>query len=734
MVLSFCGKRAFLTRVTCNQFCPKRFGYIVLVPEIGEDLPDKNPLLREDGLLEFENVTVEKCVSVIGKQAVDVEKQVKELDGRVGEKEEIVDVFREIIDPLEQISSPLETTWGLAKTLYLGNSVLMPTKSYITIHDRARRARIAKFSSMNIFKAVKGAHIRGSESLTEEQKRLLQKYTLEGKLNGLDLNSEKKERLDHVLGKMGGERAKFRNKVDISTKQFKQLIEDYNVVRDFPPEVLQMFAKDPTQPTKGPWLVTLQPQVAANFLEYCPDRTMRWNVWQAQSRRSSTFGEKSLETSTVIEEIRFLRRDQAQILGYKNFIDMSMETKMAGSKENIMKMLEDLREKAKPAQDAEMKNLQSYAGQFGFKGQLEAHDIPYYRRKQLKALHNFEDDEIRDFFPLPKVLSGMLELCEKMFQIRIVERPSVNNNWHEDVRYFDILNEQEQPIAGFYLDLYTREDVKTHMKDNFGWTVGIRNRSTITNTKPLSALIFNFPAPIYGKPSLMSFDDVVMLFQRFGYALQHMLTTVNYAEVAGVSNIEWDAVEVASHVLSHFLFNPSTLKNISSHYATEDPLSDNLIRSIQASRTHLAGYDLCHQLYLSAFDLELHSRKDFWVDIMKELWPQYMTLPLEKKDAHPCSFSPIFSGDYAAAYFSHVWSRVIAADVYSAFHEASKDPEALASVGRRFRDTFLALGGACPPAEVFRRFRGRDPSPKALISILGLKKKSSKMPEDSGKK
>lgn len=336
------------------------------VPEIGEDLPEKNPLQREDGLLEFGTVTVEKCVSVIGKQAVDVEKQVKELDGQL-EAKEVGDVFREVVDPLEHIGAPLETTWGLAKTLYLGNSVLMPTKSYITIHERARRARMAKFSSPSIYKAIKEAQLKGSETLTEEQKRIVQKYLLEGKLNGLELKEDQKLRLNHVLSKLGNERSKFRQKVDMSTKQFNHVIEDYGLVRDFPPEVLQMFAKDPTQPTKGPWLVTLQPHVAANFLEYCPDRTMRWNLWQAQTRRSSNFGEKSLETSTHIEEIRFLRRDQAKILGYDNFVDMSMETKMAGSKKSVSKMLEALREKAKPAQDAELKSLQEYAGQFGFK-------------------------------------------------------------------------------------------------------------------------------------------------------------------------------------------------------------------------------------------------------------------------------------------------------------------------------------------------------------------------------
>uniref|UniRef100_A0A1L8DU09 Putative oligopeptidase n=1 Tax=Nyssomyia neivai TaxID=330878 RepID=A0A1L8DU09_9DIPT len=719
MAVSFCGKRALLSRVNFN-VCPKRFGYIVLVPEIGEDLPDSNPLQREDGLLEFGTVTIEKCVSVIGKQAVDVEKQVKELDGKIEARTEVKDIFHEVIDPLEEIGAPLETTWGLAKTLYLGNSVLMPTKSYITIHERARRARMAKFSSPNIYRAIKEAQLTGSTTFTEEQKRVIQKYLLEGKLNGLELKEEEKSRMDHILGKLGEERTKFRKKVEISTKQFNHIVEDYNIMRDFPPDVLQMFAKDATQPTKGPWLVTLHPQIAHNFLEYCPDRTMRWNVWQAQTRRNSNVGEKSLETSTVIEEIRFLRRDQAKFLGYESFVDMSMETKMAGSKENVTKMLEALREKAKPAQDREIDSLREYAKHFGFKGQLEAHDIPYFRRKQLLALHHFEEEIIREYFPLPKVLAGMFELCERMFHIQIVERPGADT-WHEDVRYFDILDEGK-PIAGFYLDLYTREDVKMQTKDNFGWTVGIRNRSTVTNTKPLTALIFNFASPIYGKPSLLSFDDVVMLFQRIGYALQHLLTTVNYSEVAGVSNIEWDAVEVTSNVMAHFLYNPTVLKAISSHYATEDPLTDALVKSIQTSRTHMAGYDLCQELYLSALDLELHSGKEFWVDVMKELWPRYMTLPLEKKDSHPCSFTPIFSGDWGAAYFSHIWSRIIAADVYSAFHEASNNPEALAAVGKRFRDTFLAMGGACAPAEIFRRFRGRDPSPKALIFVLGLKK------------
>lgn len=679
-------------------------------------------------MLEFSNVSIEKCISLIGKQSIDLERNIRLLEISLsGQPNPPKDIFKEVIDPLEKFWAPLETTWGLAKTLYLGNSSLMPTKSFTAIHDRAQRARVTKFNSLPIYTAIKAVYKEdcSGQEFTEEQKRLLDKYLLEGRLNGLELSDKKRALLTEAMVKQKKERAKFQQNVDKATANFKNVVKDFEMVREFPTEVLANFAADPSQPLQGPWTVTLKENSLQRFLEHCPNRTERWNVWQAGNRRASTHIDKLLQNSTTIEEIRFLRKDQADILGLGSFVDLSMQTKMVRDVDQLKDTINAINEFAKPRQDAEISALLKYAQENGFKADsLEFHDIPFWRRKSLLR-QNYDESLVQEYFPLQKVLSGLFELSLALFKVRIVERDGqAFDRWHEDVRYFDVFDEStgaRSPVGGFYLDLYSR-DMEKPVAQQKGWTIAVRNRSQVTGSSPLAALIFNFPAErVYKRPCLLTFQDVQLLFERFGYALQHLLTRAKYCDVAGVSNIEWDAVNISSHVLSQFLYEPKVLNSISSHYKTADPLSESLIQALQYKRTHLAGHDMCQELFLSALDIEMHATKEFWPDIMRRLWEQFQVLPLDKRNSYPCSWTQVFSGAYGGAYFSNFWSQMVATDVYSAFYEAGEG-EKRAEIGQRYRDTFLALGGACNPNEVFRRFRGRDPSPKALISALNLNK------------
>lgn len=700
------------------------------VPEIGEDLSaEKNPLIGENDLPEFTHATIEKCIGVVGNQAIAVEKGIKELESSITERTEIKDLFGDVFNPLEEIASPLDTTWGLAKTLYLGNSTLMPTKSYLTIHDRARRVRASKFNSLPIYYAVKRAQKNPTEQYSDAQKRLINKYVLEARLNGIEVEGAYKYQLDECIDKLGQERAKYHGKVEAARRNFQQNCNDPNIIKEFPLSLLQAISVDPkAHPTKGPWKVSLQPFIVKTFLEYCPDHNLRWNVWQADVRKCSTQQEKSLETSTNLEEIRYLRRTQAKLLGYESFVEMSMETKMAGSAKTVTDTIASLLEIARPAQEAEIAQLQSFAEKSGFEKKLEIQDVPYYRRRQLQDLHGFDAEVIKEYFPLGKVLLNMFQLAEKLFNVKIVERPSVNR-WHDDVKFYDVFDLQDggrEPIAGFYVDLYARDDEKLVVQENAGWMVGIRSKSEITASKPLSALIFNFKQ-IPDKPLLLSIDDVQLLFNKFGHSLQHLLCKSEYSELSGLSNVEWDAVEIGGNVMTNLLYNENVLKSITSHFSNDDPLPDKHVAAVLYHRKHLAGFNLCRDLYHSSLDLELYRKKDFWLDIVKALYPKYHVFTLDKKDAHPCSFVPIFSGEWGGAYFSHVWSRLVAADVYSAFFEASKSQSEadFVEVGKRFRNTFLTYGGTLHPSEVFRRFRGRDPSPKALLKSLGLNKPKS---------
>lgn len=699
------------------------------VPEIGEDLTaEKNPLIGENDLPEFNNVTIEKCIGVIGTQALSVEKGIQALEESILEKTEVKDLFNDVFNPLEEIASPLDTTWGLAKTLYLGNSTLMPTKSYLTIHDRARRVRASKFNSLPVYYAVKAAQTNPTQDYSESQKRLINKYVLEARLNGIEVDGTKKFQLNEYIDNLGQERAKFHGKVEASRRSFQQNCNDPAIIKEFPLSLLQAISVDPkAHPTKGPWKISLQPFIVKKFLEYCPDHHLRWNVWQADTRKCSSQQEKSLETSTHLEEIRYLRRMQAKLLGYESFMHMSMETKMAGSVKTVTDTIANLLVAAKPAQEAEIAQLQAYAEKSGFPKQLEIQDVPYYKRRHLQELHGFDAEVIKEYFPLNKVVLNMFQLAEKLFNIKIVERQSVNR-WHEDVKFYDVFDLEsggKSPVAGFYVDLYARDDEKLVVPENSGYMVGIRNGSELTNSKPLSALIFNFKQ-IPEKPLLLGFEDVQLLFNKFGHSLQHLLCKSVYSELSGLSNVEWDAVEIGGDVMTNLLYNENVLKSITSHYSNDDPLPEKHVAAVLQHRKHLAGFTLCRDLYHSSLDMELHRKKDFWLEIIKELYPKYHVFPLDKKDAHPCSFTPIFSGEWGGAYFSHVWSKLVAADVYSAFFEATKTQNEadFVEVGKRFRNTFLTYGGTLHPSEVFRRFRGRDPSPKALLKSLGITKRN----------
>lgn len=666
-------------------------------------------------------MTIEKCVATVGKQAYDVEKTIEKIEQTLS-KNDKVDVFGDILNPIEKAENPLEVTWGVAKTLYLGNSSLMPTKSYLTIHERARKATVAKFNSQIIFQKLTEFRTAEQNLTNDQHKRLVDKYILEGRLNGIELDPKKKEILNEILNKLRQEKTKFKDKLEISTKQFSHTINDYNLVREFPTELLMAMVQDPKSATTGPWKVTLEPHIFQRFMEYCPDDKLRWNVWQANVLKSGGYADRYLSNSVHIEEIRHLRKSQAKLLGFESFAEMSLKTKMADSLQTIQETLGNLLEHARPQQEKEISMLQQFAQRNGLSRALSIYDLPYWKRKHLINVYNLDLVRLRQYFPLPKVIAGLFQLAETLFNIKFKEHPNVDT-WHENVVYFDILDlskSDEIPIGGLYLDLYSREHTKICFQNANGWHVNIRNRCGVTNTRPLSALIFNFSALKPGAPALLSLADVKNLLSKFGNALQHLLTECDYSGVAGVSNVEWDAVETCGNVLVHFLYHPNVLKSMTANYTNQDPLPDDLIAALQEEWKHLAGYKLCEELYRSNLDLELHTKKDFWLDIVKRLWPQHIVFPLDKKDSHLCSFASIFSGQWGAAYYSHVWARLLAADVYSAFYEVQNDPDSVKAVGKRFRETYLALGGSCHPSEVFRRFRGRDPCPKALLKSLGL--------------
>lgn len=709
-------------------------------------MPDKNPFFNAEGLPEFKNITADICLSRIGRQASDVEQVVSKVEAyldtlKTRETKPVLSEFLEnVIHPLEEVDAQLHATWSLANTLYHSNTELMPAKGYVSMHQRAQRADSAKFNSRKIYQGIKEMRAIYAErgELTNEEERLFDRFLLEGKLNGGELDAKNYEDLMYQVTKLNSEKLTFESKLHVAYEQFKHKIVDYSAVRSFPPKLLQGMSVDTKNHLNGPWVVTLRPHIYEGFLEHCPVSSERWNVWQANMRKASSSASiRELDNSVHIEVIRDQRNRQAKLLGFANYAQMSMETKMVGSVERAQEFIAELLKYARPAQQTELRKLTEFATKNGFNGMLlEEHDIPYWKRKYNVSVCQYDENLIQDYFPLPNVLTGMFGLAEKLFAIRIIEHSSENvSRWHDNVKLYDVFDAKHlsTPIASFYLDACAPDSERSHPHTGAsnGWSVTIRDKCASTNATPLVSLIYNFTAPIYGKPCTLTLNEVRILFEKFGYSLQNLLTETKYRELAGHRGVEWDAVGVSSNVFTNLLYRSDVLKSISEHVSTKESLSDELIQTIQRQRLTLAGYNLSNQLYMSALDLELHSRPEFWRDIVRRLWPQYHVMPMDKLDSRLCSTKEIVSGAWAAAYFSHVWAQMVAADVTSAFDECSssensKNPENhMRDVGQRYRQTFLASGGAVHPSQVFRNFRGRDPCAKALVNYLQLQPKTA---------
>ncbi|XP_063976815.1 uncharacterized protein LOC135162371 [Diachasmimorpha longicaudata] len=719
MAIAFCGRRVILTRNSFLKTLKRRNGYIILLPEIGEDLPEKNPLLKEDGLPEFNTFTIERSMAAIGAQTALFEQGIAKIERNIKAADNI-DIVNQVLHPIEELSVPLETTWGVTKALYFGNQSLMPTKYYMSIHNCMIRTHIAKYTSVPLHQAFRNA-LTSKTPLTDEERRLIQKYLLEGRFNGLELSGKYADELKRVITRTTKKADDMLKKVEHSTGVFKTIIDNPTVVRDFPENFLRQIAVDPKNPHSAPWKITLEPRIYSQFMENCPDREIRWNVWRAYVGRSSMHMDGNVRTSGNLEDIREYRSQQAKLLGYKSWAEMSMMTKTADNLDTVYSVLYRLLETARPAQEKELEELTKFAQERGFENNLLWWDVDYWIRKHRRTVYNYKDEELCQYFPLPQVLKGLFSLVEELFDVRIVEGRKTDV-WHTDVRFFDVvdLKRSQEPIAHFYLDPYAREKHKMSLEQG-GWMVAMQSRSKIVGTKPLTALVFNFPTPYADVPSLLSVKDVTELFEKVGTALQHLLTTVNYAELAGTANVEWDAAGVSGHFMANWCYEPRVIKQISSHYKTQEALSDEQVESIRKIRSHMAGYQLCKEIYLSNFDLELHDSTDFWAKIQTKLWDKHFVIPHDTDDSQITAWVSIFCHNLGAAYYSNLWSQMMAADVYSAFAEVKDNEAKRKEIAGRFKETFLALGGSVPAGEVFRRFRGRDPNSKALLKNLGLK-------------
>jgi oligopeptidase A len=474
--------------------------------------------------------------------------------------------------------------------------------------------------------------------------------------------------------------------------------------------------------------VTLDGPSYVGFMKHAKRRDLRESLYRAYLRRAS---EGSLDNRPLIDAILRLRAEEAKLLGFGTYADLSLSRKMAGRVSSAEELLEELLSASQGAAVRDLGEVRAFMTEHGAAAEaadIRHWDVPFWSERLREARYDYSEEQIRKFFPLPRVLDGLFALAKRLFSVEVIPADGEAPVWHKDVRFFRVRDLDGEEVASFYLDPYSRPQEKR----GGAWMNEVLGRSRLFASRgqearlPAAYLVCNGSAPVDGNPSLMTFREIETLFHEFGHALQHMLTRVDLGLASGIRNVEWDAVELPSQFMENWCYHRSTLVGLSEHLDTKAPLPDELFEKIRASRTFQSGLSTLRQLNFGFLDLELHHRftpggDETPFDVQRRVAARTTVLPPIPEDRFLCGFSHIFQGGYAAGYYSYKWAEVLSADAFAAFEEAGLErSEAVAETGRRFRETVLALGGSESPMEVFKKFRGREPTTAALLRHSGL--------------
>ena len=691
-----------------------------MVPRMSEN-DSANPLLETGLLPAFDRIRPEHVVPAI-------RTLLAELDRDLGRSEAAASpTWAGAVAPVERISERLGRVWGA-----VGH--LMGVKN----GDDLRRAHEEVLADVVAFSMRLGQsrplHVATRElregpafaALDPAQRRIVEALVRDAELSGVSLEGDAQLRFSAIQAELAELATRFTNNVLDASKAFFLTLTTREEAEGLPPSLLQLAAQaaryagdDAATAEAGPWRITLDGPSFVPFMQHSRRREYRERLYRAFVTRASS-GEH--DNSDLIRRILALRAEEASLLGFASFADLSLATKMAPDVATVEAMLEQLRAAAWDPAHRDLADLAELARAEGAPEAtaLAPWDVAYWAERLRERKYAFTDEELRPYFPLPRVLDGLFALVGRLFGVTVRAADGEAPVWHPDVRFFRVIDESGREIAAFYLDPYSRPAEKR----GGAWMDECVGRAP--GRLPVAYLICNQVPPVEGKPSLMTFSEVETLFHEFGHGLQHMLTRVDYPLASGIRNIEWDAVELPSQFMENWCYHRPTLLGLSGHFETGAPLPEDLFAKILAARTFRAGSDMLRQVYFALVDLELHrapvaGEARSPEEIQRRVAARTTTIPPLPEDRFLCSFSHVFAGGYAAGYYSYKWAEVLSADAFAAFEEAGlDDAAAVEATGRRYRETVLALGGSRHPLDVFRDFRGREPSSAALLRHAGL--------------
>ncbi|EKF74309.1 oligopeptidase A [Alcanivorax hongdengensis A-11-3] len=555
-------------------------------------------------------------------------------------------------------------------------------------------------------------------SLNEAQQKDIENTLRDFRLSGVDLPEDKKAEYMANSRRLSELTSQFSDNVLDATQAWTKHITDEAELDGLPDSARAGAADRARAEDKDGWLLTLDAPVFIAVMSHCKNAALRQEMYTAWTTKASDQGPHAgqFDNAAIMDEILALRHRQAELLGFANYGEKSLATKMARDVAEVIAFLEDLARRAKPQAEQELAELKAFAAEQGA-GELNPWDIGFWSERLREARYSISEEELRPWFPADTVIDGMFAVVGKLFGIRFRQRQDVET-WHEDVRFYELVDDDGSVRAAFYLDMYARTG-----KRGGAWMddARIRRRRPDGSLQtPVAYLTCNFAPPAGGKPGLLTHDEVVTLFHEFGHGLHHMLTEQEVSGISGINGVAWDAVELPSQFLENWCWTEEGIALISSHYETGEPLPGEKLEKMLAAKNFQSAMQMMRQLEFSLFDMRIHAEYQPGLSIqavLDEVRQQVAVIQPPSFNRFQNSFGHIFAGGYAAGYYSYKWAEVLSCDAYSRFEEEGEFNE---ETGRAFRSEILAKGGSREPMELFKAFRGREPSVEPLLRHSGI--------------
>lgn len=559
------------------------------------------------------------------------------------------------------------------------------------------------------------------KKLNTAQQKVINNALRDFKLSGIALNEEDKKRYGEISTRLSELSSTFGNNILDATQAFSVNITDEAELAGLPESAKEAAQALAQAQEKSGWLFTLDIPSYLPVMIYCDNQALREKMYRAYVTRASEIGPSAGEydNSPIMAELLSLRHELSNLLGFESFADKSLATKMANNTAEVLGFLEDLAVKSKAQGEQDLVEVTAFAKQNFDQSNLQAWDLPYYSEKLKQDRYAISDEELRPYFPESKVVAGLFEVVHRLFGLQISERKDVDT-WHKDVKFFDVLDSNQQLRGSFYLDLYARSK-----KRGGAWMDDCVGRRELANGDiqyPVAYLTCNFNGPVGDKPALFTHDEVVTLFHEFGHGIHHMLTQINAAGVSGINGVPWDAVELPSQFLENWCWQPEALAFISGHYQTNEPLPQDMLDKMLAAKNFQSAMQMIRQLEFSLFDFKMHAQYspengDEIQQVLNQVREDYAVIKAPEFNRFQHSFGHIFGGGYAAGYYSYKWAEVLSSDAFSRFEEEGIFNQ---SVGHDFLTNVLEMGGSNEPSELFKAFRGREPQIDALLRHSGI--------------